>query len=96
MSNDPRRIIVTESRCPSCSVHTVHVHHQNFPEFHVEDLSAERAAGHLANRLQAALNTVSDPSHHEAIVRALADAQAFLDREGYAHPGRDVSGPHQS
>jgi len=36
------------------------------------------------------------PSHHEAIVRALADAQAFLDREGYAHPGRDVSGPHQS
>jgi hypothetical protein len=63
---------------------------------HVEALSAEQAAGHLANRLQAALDTVSDPSHHEAIVRALADAQAFLDREGYAHPGRDVSGPHQS
>jgi hypothetical protein len=94
MSNDPRRIIVTESCCHACSVHTVLVHHENFPELRIEGLSAEKAAGHLANRLGAALDSALDPLHREAIQLALANAQAFLDREAYAHPGRDVSGRH--
>jgi hypothetical protein len=34
--------------------------------------------------------------NRDAVLRALADAQAFLGREGYAHPRRDVSGPHLS
>ena len=93
MSADPKRIIVTESCCPSCSVHTVLVHHQTFPELQIEGLSAEKAAGHLVNRLGAALDSTLDPLHREAIQHALADAQAFLDREGYAHPGRDVLAP---
>ena len=42
MSNDPRRIIVTESCCHSCNVHTILVHHQTFPELRIEDLSARR------------------------------------------------------
>jgi hypothetical protein len=96
MSADPRRISVTESCCHACGVHTVHVYHQNFPEMRVEALSAERAARHLANRLEAALDAVSDPSHTEAVRVAIDDTRAFLDREGYAHPGRDVSGPHPS
>src|SRR5208282_3842644 len=83
MSADPKRIIVTESRCPSCSVHTVLVHHQTFPELQIEGLSAEKAAGHLVNRLGATLDSALDPLHREAIQLALADAQAFLDREGY-------------
>ena len=41
MSNDPRRIIVTESCCHTCSAHTVLVHHQTFPELEIEALSAE-------------------------------------------------------
>lgn len=96
MSNDPKRIIVTERRCPSCSVHTVLVHHQTFPELQIEDLSAEKAAGHLVNRLGATLDSTLDPLHRKAIQLALADAQAFLDREGYAHPGRDVLAPPRS
>jgi len=96
MSADPKRIIVTESCCHSCNVHTVLVHHQTFPELRIEDLSAEKAAGHLANRLGAALDSALDPSHREAIQLALADAQAFLDREGFAHPGRDVLAPPRS
>ena len=95
MSVDPRRIIVTESRCPSCSVHTVHVHHQNFPELRVEALSAEGPPG----TSRTGCGPPWTPSPTRRTTRrsvALADAQAFLDREGYAHPGRDVSGPHQS
>ena len=60
-SADPRRIIVTESCCQACDVHTVLVHHETFPEMRIEGLSAERAADHLADRLTAALDTVSDP-----------------------------------
>ena len=90
MSADPKRIIVTESRCPSCGVHVVLIHHEAFPEMRVEALSAERAAGHFVNRLKAILDSASDPSRREAILCALADAQAFLDREGAAHIARDI------
>jgi hypothetical protein len=96
MSADPKRIIVTESRCHTCSVHTVLVHHQTFPELRIEGLSAEKAAGHLVNRLGAALDSALDPLQREPIQLALADAQAFLNREGYAHPGRDVLAPPRS
>lgn len=91
MSNDPRRIIVTESCCQACSVHTILVYHQTLPELRVEGLSAEKAAGQLVNRLRAALDSALDPSQREPIQVALADAQVFLDREGYVHPGRDLS-----
>ncbi len=90
MSADPRRIIVTENRCHACSARTVLVHHQSFPELRVEGMSAEMAAGHLANRLAAACDSALDPAHGEAIRLALADARAFLDREGAAHMARDI------
>jgi hypothetical protein len=89
MSAEPKRIIVTESCCHTCSAHTVLVHHQTLPELQIEAPSAEKAAGHLVNRLRAALDSALDPLHREAIQLALADAQAFLDREGAAHIARD-------
>ena len=95
MSADSRQIIVTECRCHSCSVHTVHVHHQAFPELQVEDTSAEGAAHHLANRLAATADTTTDVPHREAIHRAIADTHAFLGREGPVHPGREATGHHQ-
>lgn len=96
MSADPKRIIVTESCCEACSVHTVRVHHEKFPEMRVEGRTAEVAAGHLANRLSAAHDGVADASHREAIRNAIDDARAFLDRKGAAHPGREVSNSHPS
>jgi hypothetical protein len=60
----------------------------------IEGMSAEQAADHLADRLAAAFDTVSDPSHREAVRVAIDDTRAFLDREGHAHLGRDVSAPH--
>ena len=93
MSADPRRIIVTESCCHACDVHTVLVHHRNFPEMRMEGMSAEQAADHLADRLTATLDSVADPSHCAAVRVALDDTRAFLDREGAVHPARNISGP---
>ena len=84
---------MTESCCQACDVHTVHVHHQNFPEMQIEGMSAEQAADHLADRLTAALDSACDPSHHEAVRVAIDDTRAFLDREGAVHLARDLSRP---
>jgi hypothetical protein len=92
MDTDPRRIIVTESNCHACSVQTVFVHHHNFPEMRIEDITAEHAARDLANRLEAARATTTDSPHREAVRQAIDDVRAFLDREGHPHPGRDVQG----
>jgi hypothetical protein len=91
MSADPRQVIVTESCCQACDVHTVRVHHQCFPEMQVEGMSAEQAADHLAERLTAALDSASDPSHYEAVRVAIDDTRAFLNREGAVHLARDLS-----
>ena len=41
MSADSKRIIVTESCCHACRIHTFLVHHQAFPEMRMENMSAE-------------------------------------------------------
>jgi hypothetical protein len=88
---DARRIIVTESSCRACSVHTIYVHHENFPEMRVEDISAEQAALHLASRLEAAHAATVDSLHRDAVRQAIDDIRAFLDRQGASHVGRDVA-----
>ena len=93
MSADPRRIIVTESCCQACDVHTVQVYHRSLPEMRIEGLTSQRAADILANRLTASLDSVSDPSHREAVRVAIDDTRAFLDREEAVHPARDLSDP---
>ncbi len=88
MAADPKRIILTESCCQGCGVHVVLVHHETFPEMRIEALSAERATEHLANRLEAVLDSATDPSSRETVLRALADARSFLG--GIAHVGQNV------
>ncbi len=92
MSADPRRIIVTESCCRACDVHTIQVYHQGFPEMRTEGMTAEQAAEHLADRLRANLDFVSDPSHSEAVRVAIDDSRAFLGPEGATHPARASAG----
>jgi hypothetical protein len=93
MSADPRRIIGVESHCGTCCVHDVLADQQNFPKARNEDSSAELAARHLADRLAAALDMVSDVSRREEVQNALGDARAFLDRDGAARIVRDVARP---
>lgn len=90
MDTDPRRVIVIDSRCHACSVHTVHVHHEHFPELRFEDISAEHAAKRLVNRLESARGAAPDSLHRETVQQVIDDIRAFLDREGPPHPGRDV------
>jgi hypothetical protein len=94
---DPKRIVVTESCCHACSVRTIAVHHEQFPELRVEDVSAEHAAKHLVNRLEAQRSTAPDSLHRSPLRQAIDDVRAFLDREGPLHVGRDAQGyPPQS
>jgi hypothetical protein len=79
---DPNRIIVTESCCHACHIHSFLVHHQTFPEMCIEAMAADRVARQLANRWESALGMVSDPHHRREIRLAIDDARAFLDREG--------------
>ena len=88
---DPRRIVLTESCCQGCGVHVVLVHHESFPEMRIEALSAGRAAEHLANRLEAILDSATEPSSRETVLGALADARSFLG--GIAHVGQNVGEP---
>jgi hypothetical protein len=96
-SADPKRIVVTESCCHACSARNILVHHGQFPELCIEDVSAEHAAKHLVNRLEAQRGTAPDSLHREALRQAIDDVRAFLDREGPVHLGRDTQGyPPQS
>jgi len=93
MNTDPRKTIVVEGLCDACGVHAFQIYHRDFPEMRIEGNSAEQAADQLVIRLTASLDNVSDSSHREAVQIAIGDARAFLNREGAAHPGRDVSIP---
>jgi hypothetical protein len=84
MNGVTNRIIVTDGLCCACSIDTVQVHHENFPEMQVEGRSAEEAVDILSDRLTAALDSVSDHVHRGAILSALADVRTFRLREGNA------------
>lgn len=90
MDADPRRVIVTEKSCHSCSVHTIEVHHAHLPELRLLDISAENAARRLVDRLEAAGTVASDALHRETVQRVIDDLHAFLNREGPPHLGRDL------
>lgn len=91
MNADPQRIIVTASCCEACSVDTVRVHHERFPELRVEGKTAEMAAGHLTNRLLAAQDSVSGPAHRDALRHAIDDTRAFLDFTSAARGADGIS-----
>jgi hypothetical protein len=89
---DPKRIVVTESCCHACSVRNILVHHEQFPELRIEDVSAEHAAKHRVNRLEAQRGMAPDSAHRETLRQAIDDVRAFLDRVGPVHLGREAQG----
>ncbi len=93
---DPKRIIVTESRCRACNSRTFLVHHQTFPEMRVEAFSPDQAARRLAHGMESALGMVSDPQNRKEVQLAIDDARAFAHREACARIGSDINQHHQS
>jgi hypothetical protein len=89
-SADARKIIVTEDLCNVCDTPHVEVHHQEFPEMRITGPTAAEAAERLAEQFETAIEVVTDPAHREPVRQAIADVRAFLEREGVAHPGRDL------
>jgi quercetin dioxygenase-like cupin family protein len=86
MTGDPRMVVVTEEFCNACGTPQVNVHHQNFPEMWISGESIDQAVDKLVTRLQSNLTTVSDPMHRTPVQRAIADAQAFIDRDTVRPP----------
>ena len=81
MTGDPTTVVVTEDFCNACGTPRVNVHHQSFPEMWTSGESVDQAVGKLANRLEANLDAVSDPMHRAPVQLAIADVQAFINRD---------------
>lgn len=93
MHGDATQIVVIEGLCGACCTHTVQVFHHRFPEMQIEGISAEQAAEHLAHRLMTALDTVSDPSHREAVRTAIEDTHVFLVSQRADRPAPIIPRP---
>lgn len=61
MTTANESVIVSGGACSCCSTSTVHVHHRDYPEAMAEGMSAEMAAGHLANQLTRPLDHTPRP-----------------------------------
>jgi hypothetical protein len=90
MNTQASRVIVTDHACSTCGGESIQVYHGGFPELRVGGSSAGEAAERLAARLESSLATVADKAHRDPALQALADVRAFVDRQGPAHPGRDL------
>ena len=86
MNAEASRIIVVDNHCGACGTDNVQVYHEHFPELRIMAASSEEAAKRLVTRLETSLNAVSDPFHGDPVRQAIADVQAFVNREGAAHP----------
>lgn len=90
MDADTSKIIVIANHCDTCGTDNVQVYHRHFPELRIMGASSEEAAERLARKLGVALKAVPDPLHGDPVRQAIADVQAFLNKEGAAHLGRNL------
>jgi hypothetical protein len=70
-------LVVHESTCSCSSVHTVTLHHRNFPELAVEATTAARAVSHLERLLERALDYGSETWRREGLQQAVADVRRY-------------------
>jgi quercetin dioxygenase-like cupin family protein len=80
MSGHSKMVVVKKGNCEACGTSRVEVHHQSFPEMFGSGESLEQAADMLFTRLESNLSAVSDPMHRGPVQAAIADLQAFIDR----------------
>lgn len=86
MTGDSKMVAVTEEFCNACGAPRVDVHHQSFPEMRISGESPRQAASELLARLKSNLATASDPMHRAPVQRAIADVQAFINRDPIRQP----------
>jgi len=69
--------IIHESTCICSSVHTVTVHHRNYPELAAEAITAGRAVARLELLLERALDYDSETWRREALQQAVSDVRRY-------------------
>jgi len=67
--------IIRASTCICSSVHTVTVHHRNYPELAAEAVTAGRAVAQLERLLELALDYDSETWRREALQQAVSDVR---------------------
>ncbi len=77
MEADTTLVIVSEG----ATAGTARVHHRDFPEVRTDGESPVVAAGHLVNQLRRALDSALTQWRREAIQKAIADVQAFVQSQ---------------
>ena len=90
MNADASKVVVVASHCDACGTNNVQVYHERFPELRIMGASSEEAAQRLTAKLEMSLAAVWDPLHSDPVRQAIADVQAFVNREGPAHVGRHL------
>ena len=78
MSTDKRHVVVNDSLCGHCSIHSQRFHHRDFPEIWSEAGNDDEGARHLSCQLTRARESTCDDWQREAVDRAIADVDAFI------------------
>jgi hypothetical protein len=79
MKPNKDRVIISPSECACHSVHTLKVHHRDFPEIWTEASSPEEGAAYLIGCLSRAQDAFRTSWHRLALEEAIADVEAFLE-----------------
>ncbi len=77
MDTDQNKVIVTMGESSS----TASVHHRDFPEIRAEGASPKEAASLLVHQLTRALDSALIDWRRDRVNEAIADVQAFVQRE---------------
>lgn len=73
------RLIVEDATCAHSSVHTLRVHHREFPEIRAEAGSLAEGITHLIAQLKCAREHVGSQWHRDLMDRAIVEATESLD-----------------
>jgi hypothetical protein len=81
MISDPNQVIVATEDYPFHSVHSLSVHHRDFPEVRGEGGSPDDAAARLVELLLRTLDNAPSAWRRESLERAIEDVRAFAMRD---------------
>ncbi len=88
MISDPSQVIVANEDWLYSSLHSLSVHHRQFPEVHCEAGSPKDAAAHLVEVLSVCLDNAPSDWRRQAILQAIEDVRAFAEK---ADEGKEIT-----
>ncbi|AGA26839.1 hypothetical protein [Singulisphaera acidiphila] len=89
MLTHQNRLIVEDALCASRSVHTLRVHHCEFPEIRAECSTVAEGVTHLIVQLKCARENIQSKWRCDLIDRAIDDANELLQAMAEAELNKD-------